>query len=299
MEYVLRTRAFAEKCAGVARGMGTAFLRVNTSDLLSLSVLLPDVATQVSVASYLDTETVRIDSLIEKKRRMVELLEEKAQASLLNVVGDWRSGGAWSLRQSGTTVVTGPFGTQLAAAEYVEDGIPVINPTHITHTGHLAPDSQVSVTEVVATRLARHRLRRGDVILGRKGDVGRSAVVNAEQEGWVCGSDAIAVRTDPGRLNPEFLAMVLHLSLYRQQLDAASTGAMMANLNEHALLEFRLPRLYLPVQDEALAQMVAATLGQRRMSARLRASTDLLVEHRQALVTAAVTGELEIPGVAA
>jgi type I restriction enzyme, S subunit len=79
-----------------------------------------------------------------------------------------------TLRQCGTRLTTGPFGTMLAASEYVDGGVPLINPTHL-RAGRFIPDPQVSVDEITTERLRKHRLRRSDLIIGRHGDMGRSA----------------------------------------------------------------------------------------------------------------------------
>ncbi len=198
-----------------------------------------------------------------------------------------------TLRQYGTEVLTGPFGTVLSASEYVQGGVPLINPTHIKD-GRILPEYGVSVTNQAADRIRRHRLAAGDIVMGRKGDVGRSAIVTRREHGWLCGSDSIAIRSGPS-LRPGYLALALRCSLYRQQLAGMSTGAMVQSVNEGALLRLAIPSLGLADQDHAiehsskvLAQWTAADAGLRRQSV-------LLLERRQALITAAVTGELEIP----
>jgi type I restriction enzyme, S subunit len=304
LTYLFRSTSFVSEMSARLRGIGTTEQgnvrtpRINEDDLGRIPVRLPLLDTQRAIADYLDRETARIDALIAAKRRMVELLLEEEQRMLLNLIGDWRREQTWSLRQSGTTVLTGPFGTQLAAGEYVQGGIPVVNPTHITRTGSIAPDGGISVSEEVAQRLSRHRLRQGDIVMGRKGDVGRSAVVAVGQEGWLCGSDSIAIRTDPTRLSPQFLAIVLHVSLYRQQLDAYSTGAMMANVSESTLLDFRIPRPSLARQEVVLSDIDRRRSVRQRTSSCLAAGGDLLEERHKALITAAVTGQLDVGEVA-
>lgn len=252
----------------------------------------------VAVADYLDAETARIDALHQRRISMMALLGEWEQANLLRLLGDWRTARTAMLRQLGTTVVTGPFGTQLAASEYSDGGVPVINPTHISD-GRLAPDPRVAVPPDVARRLARHTLGVGDIVMGRKGDVGRAAVVGPAEAGWICGSDSIAIRTDPQRLLPEFLALALSVAYYRQQLEAQSTGATLANVNESILMGFRVPTMTVARQREAVDSGTERQAARPRMAGLLRDQADLLLERRQALITAAVTGQLEISGVAA
>jgi type I restriction enzyme S subunit len=279
----------------MALGQGSTFLELSGNALADLRIAVPPLETQTKVADFLDRETKRIDALIAAKGRLVRLLIEAEQRLLIDQVGDWRTANVWSLRQARTEVVTGPFGTQLTAGEYVDDGVPVINPTHITRNGDIAHDRRVSVSEDAAERLKRHRVTTGDILLGRKGDVGRSAIVGVEHAGWVCGSDAIAVRTNPVSLDARFLAILLQIDLYRQQLYARSTGAMVASVNEDTLLDFRVPRLSLARQGVLVNRMNRVMLNRRTAIDRISASQILLEECRQAMVSAAVTGQLDIP----
>ena len=177
--------------AGLFRSVATGanIYHVSAERVRSLPVSFPDLAAQQAIVDFLDVETARIDELIVKKRRLIGILYEWEQAQLVQHVGDWRETATVTLRQAGTKVVTGPFGTQLSAAEYVRGGVPVINPTHIIE-GRLQPEEHVTVPSSVVDRLRRHRLHVGDIVMGRKGDVGRAALIAVEQEVGVSGLGA-------------------------------------------------------------------------------------------------------------
>ena len=277
---------------------GVKMPRTSWEKLRQLEVELPTLGAQRVIADYLDAETARIDELLRSRLSMARLVEEREQAHLAYLLGDWRTMPMSTLRQSRTRLVTGPFGTQLAASEYATGGTPVINPTHIAD-GRIDPDPDVAVPLAVAVRLARHRLERGDIVMGRKGDVGRAAVIGPREYGWICGSDSIAIRTDPQRVLPDYLALVMSMGYYRQQLEARSTGAMVANVNESILMDFRVPAVPPERQREIIAAGHRIRRLRRRAVAAIEGQAALLIERRQALITAAVTGQLEIPGVAA
>lgn len=298
LHHYMRSDPVVEQYSLVVRGLTTFDRSVTRDDLDALPIPLPPLPEQRAIAGFLDAETARIDALITKKHRLIELLDDWEQRTLLDALGDWREGRSRSLRQYGTSVLTGPFGTVLSAEEYVQGGVPLINPTHIVR-GKLVHEPHVSVTESVARRIGRHRLRVGDIVMGRKGDVGRSAVVPPESDGWLCGSDSIAIRCNRSLLEPRFLATALHVGVYRQQLVKHSTGATLANVNEPTLLALRLPDCALVDQHAALDWAARRRSDRDGVVGRLGRQIDLLVEHRQALITAAVTGELSVPGVAA
>lgn len=128
---------------------------------------------------------------------------------------------------------TGPFGSALHKSDYVVDGVPVINPMHIID-GKLAPTPSMTVTESAAKRLGEFRLRPGEVVIGRRGDMGRCAVVGDEHAGWLCGTGSMIVR--PGsRMDPGFLQLVLSSPVVIAAIEAASVGSTMVNLNQGTL----------------------------------------------------------------
>jgi len=153
----------------------------------------------------------------------------------------------------------------------------------------------VTVSPEIAERLNRYQMSAGDVVLGRRGDVGRCAVVPDSAEGWICGSDSIAIRTDPDSLIPRFLAADLPIDLYRQQLQARSTGVTLANVNEGTLMDLKLPDRSIEDQRRALRTMRTVNSRFEFLANALSRQIDLRAERRQALITAAVTGEIDIP----
>lgn len=278
--------------------MGSTHQTIYVPDIERISVPLPPLAVQRRIADYLDRETARINALVAKKQQMGRLVDQWEQRRLLDLVGDWSTDATMTLRQYGTSVLTGPFGSVLSASEYIEGGIPLINPTHIVG-GRLVPEAHITVPHSVAQRIRRHRLREGDLVMGRKGDVGRSAIVDAQADGWLCGSDSIAIRCDRSSLVPDYLALALRTAWYRQQLASRSTGATLANVNEPTLLSLRLPARSVDEQLRTVESAKSVLRLRESVAARLERQIELLVEHRQALTTAVVTGELEAPGVAA
>lgn len=82
----LRTDLAAGELYTRCRGMGTAFLRLNTGDLLDVKVALPPDDDVPSIAAFLDRETAKIDALVEEQRRLIELLKEKRQAVISHAV---------------------------------------------------------------------------------------------------------------------------------------------------------------------------------------------------------------------
>jgi type I restriction enzyme S subunit len=86
-------------------------------------------------------------------------------------------------------IQTGPFGSQLHESDYSLEGIPVVMPKDIIE-GRIATDSVARVSPKHVERLTRHKLQKGDIVYGRRGDIGRQALIRPEQEGWMCAQAA-------------------------------------------------------------------------------------------------------------
>ena len=151
---------------------------------------------------------------------------------------------------------TGPFGTQLKAAEYVPSGIPVINVRNIG-LGNIRNEKLEHVGVDTAERLRQHRLRSGDIVFGRKGAVERHAFLRDDHEGWMQGSDCIRLRLDGGPLVPRFVSYYLATPTHqRWMINQCSHGATMASLNQDILRRIEVPTPPIDVQC-----VVAAVLG--------------------------------------
>jgi type I restriction enzyme M protein len=121
-------------------------------------------------------------------------------------------------------LLAGPSGSLIRADDYVDfGGVPVVMPKDLADTGFDAASIR-SVTERQAEDLDRFRLRVGDVVLARRGELGRCAVVRPEQEGWICGTGCFFLRP-PAELDADYFAAYLRSSEARTWLDGHSTGS--------------------------------------------------------------------------
>lgn len=106
-------------------------------------------------------------------------------------------------RRGGGFFQTGPFGSQLHASDYVPVGVPSIMPVNIGDNRVIA-NGIARIREEDAERLKRHRLRPGDVVYSRRGDVERRALIRRDQEGWLCGTGCLMIRLGEGVVEPTF-----------------------------------------------------------------------------------------------
>jgi type I restriction enzyme S subunit len=187
---------------------------------------------------------------------------------------------------------TGPFGSQLHAGDYVEDGIPLINPAHMIN-GKLVPDSKCTVDEKAQVRLGRHKLTVGDLVLARRGELGRCAVVKETQKGWLCGTGSLRATLSP-QLIPDYGFMLISSEGIKVELSLESKGSTMDNLNTEILGKIRIP--FPPVQEQSSILDYVEKISQKydRMEKLAQDQIELLQERRTALISAAVTGKIDV-----
>jgi type I restriction enzyme S subunit len=170
----------------------------------------------------------------------------------------WRTSTVGDLVDSGAAdIQTGPFGTQLKASDYVDEGTPLINVRNIGY-GVLRPEKLEFVTEETAERLASHLLEPRDIVFGRKGAVDRHLYVNGDQENWMQGSDCIRLRFLTDDVVPRFVSYSFLSGTHQKwMLTQAGNKATMASLNHDII---RRIALYLPERrvQEATIDVLSA-----------------------------------------
>lgn len=151
------------------------------------------------------------------------------------------------LRHRVRELKTGPFGSALSANEYVADGIPLLNPSDLID-GRIDIHKAVRVPELVAIRMADYRVKSGDVVLARRGELGRYGLVGDLEDGYLCGTGSLLVRPG-GQLSARFFGYYLETSQARAWLSLQSVGSTMENLSEGILARFPVPDIRISDQE--------------------------------------------------
>jgi len=249
---------------------GSAQPILNKGDFSRLEITLPPLAEQKAIAAVLGA----LDDKIELNRRMNATLEamaralfqswfvdfdpvrakldarapanlDKATAALFPAsFQDFASGhipSGWTTttlgqacEEGGGSIQTGPFGTQLHASDYVDEGIPSIMPSDL-RDNRIDTSSIARIREEDAQRLSVYRVRAGDVVYSRRGDVERRSLIRRSEDGWLCGTGCLRVRFGPNGLNPYFGASYLGTLESRAWVVRHAVGATMPNLNTSIL----------------------------------------------------------------
>lgn len=184
-------------------------------------------------------------------------------------------------------VSTGPFGSVLHEKDYVAGGIPLVNPINMVD-GAIVPDWSKTVAPATLERLSSYILHEGDLVVARRGDIGRCAVVRRESSGWLCGTGSFFIRPSK-RVAADFLAYLLSSPDCRTKLVNAATGTTMLNLSNSALKDLLIPLPPLDEQKRIVAILDEAFEGLDRAAANakknLANARELFDSHLNAIVT--------------
>ncbi|MET8251483.1 restriction endonuclease subunit S [Micromonospora sp. NPDC005197] len=279
------TKAYWRRMCATSSGLYT----INSRQLNAMPIPVPPRREQFRIAEILDSADASIST--------TERLIENQTATFEAVHNDLLARGfevdqlANRLALSpGAVVQTGPFGSQLHAHEYVRHGVPVVMPQDIAG-GRIDDSGAARVTEARASMLSRHRLRAGDVVLARRGDLTKCAVVSPGQQGWLCGTGCLLLR--PGvAVNSDWLAAMYRHDICQRQIAAVAVGSTMVNLNTGILLSLKIPWPSRQEQDR-----IADALRTHEQSIdRTRCERDKLRHLKQGLMEDLLTGRVRSVG---
>lgn len=232
--------------------------KLDSRVLEELRIPFPQLGEQRRIAAILD----HADLLRAKRRQMLVRLDALSQSIFNDMFSDLE----WSVTLGDLAdVQIGPFGSLLHQEDYVRGGVPVLNPMHI-RGGRLAPDPEFSVSEAQAARLDLYKIRTGDVVLGRRGEMGRAGLAGPEHDGMLCGTGSVVLR--PKHVDSIFLHSVVTSARMKAHLERSSLGATLPNLNAGIVKAAPAPR--------------AADHAQAALADRLGAADRLLARVQQA-----------------
>jgi len=284
----------------IGDSVGSTMVNLNQGVLLGLDIPLAPLAEQKRIADKLDSVLARVDACRDRLDRLPALLKRFRQSILAaatsgKLTEDWgtekqSNRRSTPLKTSLLSIKTGPFGSTLHKSDYVLNCIPIINPMHIVD-GCIIPSPSMTVDSRTAERLADFKLSEGDVVIGRRGEMGRCAVVTKNEDGWLCGTGSMILK--PSRLlESKYLQLFLSSPETVTALEGESVGSTMVNLNQKILLGLD---IYLPTVEEQLEivrRVETLFAFADRLEARLSSARAQVDKLTPALLAKAFRGEL-------
>lgn len=194
-------------------------------------------------------------------------------------------------------VQMGPFGALLIDLESQDTGYKVYGQENVIKQNLELGSRWISKARF--QELERYTLRIGDIAVTRKGSLGNALLIQSMPQPGIGDSDTIRIRCDEERLNPNLLASLLHEANYiNQQLIQLKRGSVLPGLNTETIrgLVVAIPQLH--EQEELLSSINAICEEIQGLASEATAAESLLKERRSALISAAVTGQIDVRGLA-
>ena len=286
------------------------------SDMKRLPLLVPSCEEQTQIAKFLDYETVKIDTLIEKQQQLIALLKEKRQAVIshavtkgLNPDAPMRDSGVewlgevpahWEVRTLKQLISTRK-GAAFKSADFIDDGLEVVRASDIKNLG--IKRSGVFLPASFVASYPRAVLRTGDLVLSTVGsgpDVKNSAVgqigrVPQILNGTLLNQNTVVFRVVESCMSDHFLFYLVQLNGYRDHLDLHAHGtANQASLNVVDMLNFIVPMPPDTEQRKIVEFLSKTAVKMSELEESAAHLVDLLQERRTALISAAVTGKIDV-----
>lgn len=204
-----------------------------------IRVRIPPIPEQERIVARIEELFSQLDSGVETLKKTKEQLVVYRQAVLKDAF-DFETDTV-EISSIVEDIRIGPFGTALHKEDYIDGGIPVINPQHIKQNT-IVPSSKTTISEAKASELTSYRLKANDIIMGRRGEMGRTAAITAKEEGWICGTGSIRFRLK-SEYDAEFYAQILSSPSVVHYLEENATGTTMKNLNEEIVKHIPVPKI--------------------------------------------------------
>lgn len=308
IHYLFKSVPFVDEYYRLGKGIVADLWSTNYSQMRLIGLAIPTDSEQLAIADFLDAKTSAIDNLIRKKERLIEVLQEKRQAVITQAVTKGLDPTV-PMKDSGVAWLgTIPSHWQLVALrrgiarfvdyrgktpEKVDSGIPLITAGAIKSgriQHELAPD-YIQADDYSAW-MVRGFPKLGDVLMTTEAPLGEVAQI--DDENVALAQRVILLKTKPEILNSDYLALQLRSALGQGELWSNATGSTALGIKADRLKGIRL--LLPPLEEqEAIVTYVNARVSRYDVVAEhVSEQVQALREYRQTLITAAVTGKIDV-----
>jgi len=216
---------------------GAVFASINKAQIEALGFSYVDIAEQKRIVALLDTVFSDLEKTRAKTEQNLKNARELFYSYLQQVFS--QKGEGWvetTLGEITGGISTGPFGSVLHKSDYIENGIPLVNPAHIVGE-KVVPDPRKTISEETALRLSAHKMKAGDIVIGRRGEMGRCALITQAEDGYLCGTGSFIIKSSD-RCDGGYLVRFLRSASCVASLEKIAGGAVMPNLSNSSLSKF-------------------------------------------------------------
>ncbi len=262
----------------------------------NLRLPVPPLEEQRRIADFLDDQVALVHRALELRRTQLQLLDERYASKwsqwLLAV-----SGPLLPLRRFLRSIADGPFGSGLTSAHYVSEGARVIRLGNLGN-GSFRNEDAAYISLAYYAQLQQHSVLPGDLLVAGLGDehhpLGRACLAPEDLGPAIVKADCYRVRLDESKVSHAWAALAMSSSPVSQATRTLSRGSTRARINTELARDIKIPVPDLPEQRRLLAEHDSDREALHQARTALLRSERLLTQRKQALITAAVTGQLDI-----
>ena len=212
-----------------------------------MNLFVPSLSEQEKIVARIEELFSQLDSGVETLKKIKQQLAVYRQA-VLKEAFSFENSEIIELTDICDDIKIGPFGTMLHKSDYIQNGIPVVNPQHIKNL-EIKESGNVTVSKQKADELSNYKLMTNDIVMGRRGEMGRTAAITERENGWICGTGSILFRLKP-EYDANFYAQILASPDTVHYLEENATGTTMKNLNEKIVKHIPVPNITKEIQRE-------------------------------------------------
>ena len=287
---------------------GAKMPRASSEQVGNIVAPLPPLPEQRAIAAYLDRETASIDALIARKQRLISLLQEKRTALISHAVTRSLDASA-PLKPSGVEWLgeipahwevkrlkqvckkSALYGANEAATNYVEEGVRFLRTSDIDDDGKLRNNGAVYMERDL---IADYLLEDGDLLLSRSGTLGRSFVYREKAHGQCAYAGYLVCFRLNARMIPEFAFYFTKSREFADWLSLSVIQATIGNVNGQKFANVAIPTPPILEQRAIAAYLDRETAKIDILIAKIRQHIAKLQEYRTAVISAAVTGKIDV-----
>ncbi|EHK82287.1 restriction endonuclease subunit S [Rhodococcus pyridinivorans] len=280
---------------------------IKFADFAKVQLPCPPHSEQRAIADYLDRETARIDTLIEEQQRLIEMLRERRGAAISNAVARGLEE-AVALKDSGLPgagpvpvhwevlplryTISFQEGPGIMAADFRDEGVPLLRVSCVRTARSTLEGCNYLDPAEVDRRWSHFRVDLGDLLISASASMGTVSEVTEETAGAVPYTGIIRIK--PGRMHKDFIRWFVVSGEFIDQVDSLKTGSTIQHFGPTHLAQMRVA---LPPTDEQ--RQIAAHLDEQTaridtLIVETERFIELARERRSALITAAVTGQIDV-----
>ncbi|MFG3693809.1 restriction endonuclease subunit S [Stutzerimonas stutzeri] len=277
----------------------------------NLKIAVPPVHEQEKIGAFLNYKTAKIDRLIEKKQELIEKLQEQRITTITQAITKGVASGVaikesnnqwfdsipihWQvirLKDLVVDAIAGPYGSSLTKSMYTNSGYRVYGQQQVIPEDFAIGDYHISDEKY--EEMQRYRTLPGDILISVMGTIGRAALVPDDAEPGIINPRLVLYRANKRIVRPEYLKHFINSQPSQNYFSLVAQGTTMEGINMALIGELAVAVPPLSEQDEILLTQQARTALLEKQVQSVANAIERLQEYRKALITAAVTGQIDV-----